>query len=177
MLLGFSYFIWGLALLILIFIIAFLFYRQIIGINLFFLNIAFIIAGIIAITALFVPGIFHSFANTVFENTPFAVTLKDFDTSITNVSKVPNQLLDELRSLLRQNPSQNQDVSFQSELYPNFLDLVGSMFRWAAFILAVLIMAFIVYLKYAFSGVYQTKELRKEIEDLQKRLKLLETHQ
>ncbi len=166
MFLGISIIIWFLAIVLILVALAFLFYRQIIHVNLVAITLLFPISFIVAMSALFLPVVYQGAAEVAFSEAQFSQQLKALDSTLTTAGNLPNNFIDKIHELLNQENTDSRE--YKSELYPQFINLVGEVLRWVTFILAFVIMLLISYTRYAFSSVFQVDKLEKRVRELER---------
>lgn len=168
MFLGISVVIWVLAIILIVIALAFLFYRQVIHANLVVITLLFPLSFLIAMSALFIPGIYHSLTDTALSETQFAQQLKSVDSTLTTAGNAPSNLLNDIQKLFNPNNS-NQNSQYKSELYPQLVNLLSEVLRWLIFIFAFIVMILVAYSRYAFSSVFQVDKLERRVSELEKK--------
>jgi len=161
-----------LALLILVtfLFLSFIFYRKVIHVTSLFITVIFFLSIILSLSAIFLPQVYKAGAELVLKDTPFATQLKSFDTSITDISKIPTSILGTLGNLLGQANTQQE---YKSDLYNQFIDFAGGLIRVMVLIFGIIIMVISVYVRYSYSGVIESEKLARKVSELEKEVNLL----
>ncbi len=166
MFLGISIIIWVLAVLLILICLAYIFYKQVIKLSVVAINLGFPIIAVIAFSALFFPGIYHSVAEFTLSSTPFAQQLKSIDETVTSASNVPNDIINGIQNLFNQN-QQNPAQPVKTNLYGQFIDFAAEVIRWTIFIVSFILMIVLIYFKYSYSSVFEVQELKRRLEKME----------
>ncbi len=158
-----------LALLILVIFLAlsFIFYKKVIHVTSLFITLIFLASVVFSLSAIFFPQVYKSGAELVLRDTPFATQLKSFDTSITEISKIPTSILGTLGNLFGQT---NNTQEYKSDLYNQFIDFAGGLIRVMVLIFAIILMLLSVYVRYSYSGVIESEKLARKVEELERQI-------
>ena len=129
-----------------------------------------------ALAALFLPDIFKQLTESALSSSALAVQLKYLDATLTSAGSLSGGILDSIKNLFQQGTAANTPA-YQSQLYPQLIELTANILRWGTLIISVVLMTIITYLRFSFAGTDDTRKLRKEYNELEARLKALETKQ
>lgn len=132
------------------------------------MSLLFFVGLTLALTAIFIPKTFEVLTEFAFEETGFAKELKTTDEVLTTVSETSDSIQDSIGKIFGQKDS--EDKKAEVNLYDDFIKFLAGILRWITFILAILIMVLSTYLRYAFASVYDVKELRRRVYELEHRV-------
>jgi len=150
--------------------LSFIFYRKVIHVTSIFIALLFIVSIVLSLAAVFVPQLYKSGAEILLKDTPFAVQLKSFDGTITDISKLPTSIIGSIGNLFGQN---NTTTEYKSDLYNQFINFAGGLIRIMTLIFAIIIMLISVYVRYSYSGVIESEKLARKVNELEKEVNLL----
>lgn len=150
----------------------FILYKRIASIAVVFINILFPLAIITILLTLFYPQGFTYIVENNFKETPLAYNLKSIDSTLTEVSKIQNSIGNSINNIL--NPNQSNAIEeYNSNIYQQVLNLLTTLLRIFLLVLSLLLLIFAVYIRYAFSGIFETRDLQKQINQLKEEVKIL----
>ena len=164
----------ALLIVILIILIIFLAYRKVIKITFTALTLIFFVSLAGVLSSVFVPKFYQNISERIFRDNIFAVQLEYFDNTLTDFSKVPNDLKQKIENVFRKNKKDIKDEKFETQIYEQFIVLMGNILRFFIFSISFIGLITTTYLRYAFAGVSESIKLKKEIDDLKSRLNALE---
>lgn len=143
------------------------------------LQIAFPVLLILGLSALFLPQIYDSLADSSLRTVGVFTRVQELDHSISNVSNLPQNVWEQIQKLFNgQSNSQsnsNQPGYLETQLYPTFVSGVQLVYRAIVILLTTLGMCAIVYLSYTTSSLSEVAKLRAKYHELERRIAILET--
>lgn len=145
--------------------ITFIFYKKITFITFSFINLIFPILIVIALSTVFLPSIYKSLGESIVSNSPFGEQIKNVDTILTQAGETQNSIVGQIQNLFGQGNS-NQE-KYESDLFEKFAEFIGNTLRMFTLLLALILSVVVVYIKYAYSGVYEVERLKKRVEVLE----------
>ncbi|MEO6728290.1 MAG: hypothetical protein ABIM99_00040 [Candidatus Dojkabacteria bacterium] len=150
--------------------LSFFFYKKVIHVTSLFITLIFFLSVALSLSALFLPQLYKSGAELALKDAPFGVQLKNFDTTMTDIGKIPTSIIGSLGNLFGQN---NQSAEYKSDLYNQFIDFSGGLIRIMVLIFSLIIMFISVYVRYAYSGVLESDKLARKVSELEKEVNSL----
>lgn len=154
----------GLGAVLLILSGVYLFHNQIAEVNYWVLRVLFPILLIIALSALFVPGIYQSAAEQMMISGQVNTKLQQLDLTIDAFNQTSSNISNGLGGLFG-NPSQQKPEP--SNIYAQTLTGLTNLIRWIVFISSTILLMVVTYLHYGLAGVVKTHELEKRVHRLE----------
>ncbi|MEP7103973.1 MAG: hypothetical protein ABI721_04675 [Candidatus Dojkabacteria bacterium] len=151
----------------------FIFYRKVIHVAFVFITIIFFFSLISTIAAIFMPQLFQTGTEFLVKDTAFAVQLKNFDGTITEIGKLPTGVLNNIQNFFNQN--NNSTSEFKSDLYNQFVIFVAGVLRIGVLVLGLFLMAISIYIRYSYSGLNESIKLKHRVDELENQLQMLQS--
>jgi len=159
---------------LLILTLGFFFYKRIVNVSLLFIKILFPVSVAIALVTLFLPQLYSNFVVDRFSTTILAQNLKSVDKTLTQVSRVQISFSNTIKGILN-NGSQELLEEYESNLYKQVTEFMTGTLRIIVLILSIIILIFALYIRYSFSGSFESILLQKEINMLKKEVEVLKS--
>lgn len=150
----------------------FIFYKKILNLSLLIVRILFPLSFIGLLITLFIPQLYLGFVESNFEKTTLATNLRSVDNSLTQISKVQNTITNSVNKILNIE-SANIIDEYQSNIYKEAITLVTNLLRIFFIFVFFVLMIFCLYIRYAFSGLFEYNSLKSELHKLKEEVKLL----
>lgn len=157
--------------LVLLLAASFVFYKKVVNVSVVFLRVIFPISIIAILSVLFLPQLYLSFVQSNFENTPLAANLKSVDTTLTQVTRVQNNIINTVQGFF--NSGTAEVTEYTSNVYGQVVDMLANILRLLILTISFIVLVFLVYIRYAFSGIFEAQYLEKRVKHLEKELEIL----
>ena len=162
-----------LAIIIVVIALAYLLYKQVEDVSVLILNLLFPILILLSFYTLFVPSTFKIIADNTFSKTEFGITLKNTDQGLTELAKIPSNLVGNIQNIFDKSQDHTKPI-ISVDLYNTFITLIASIIRWGIFIISIFLILLILYLRYTFSSVFELRDLRREYRELKSKVDIME---
>jgi len=158
---------------IVISILLYIFYSRVIGIAMLISNIFFGISIILMFSTLFLPSIYTNFSKNLLEDNVFARQINYLDQSVGSVVGATTGVKDDLENTFNdlfgreESEAQSGDIE-DIGLYDGFIDFMANIIKVATFLVSTICVFFLLYIRYSFTGVIQSRNLEKRVSRLEK---------
>lgn len=139
------------------------------------LRTSFFILIIAALIALFIPQIFNTAADLTFHVSGNYEKIQDLDKNfpLNNLADLPQNIIDLITG--GNQIDKTETKFFEKNIYPSLVESLGFFYRILTLIISIVGLIGIIYVSYAASSVTDTENLKIRYEQLEKRVKELET--
>ena len=145
------------------------------------LKVLVVICLFIALSSLFLPGIYKSLAQITLENAGILQTIRNIDSS-TDLNKLVQpgeQILNDLGNFLTGSQNNltvqtNTPGKMETEFYPGLVEGLGNIYIIVALILSLIGIIGAIYLSFTTSAIAQTQVLKNKYKKIEERLSTLE---
>ena len=145
----------------------FILYRKIIFVTQSLIIVTFLLGILGVVSSIFLPNIYITFTDKVFENNFLSNQLQNLDLTLTSVGSVSDDVLGSIKNLLG---SEDDNIKFESRLYPSFIQFLSDFFRLFIIVLSFIFIILSIYLRYSFAGISEYNKVKKRIKNIEKKL-------
>ncbi|SRR5260221_2513495 len=161
-----------LAVILILFGLAFIFYKKIIGVNVLILNLLFPILFVICIVSLFWAQPYNSVSEILISNTPVAAELKNIDSSFSQMDSFSKSITDSIKYLI----PDAQPLNLKTTLFQQYIDLFAVVLRITVIIICFAGVILITYLRYVFASTFELSSLDRKVSKLEKEIEALKAN-
>lgn len=140
------------------------------------IKISFPVCAAIMLSALFIPQLFSTIADSALKANGTYQSIIEADKSLDSIINLPSNIFNSLGNLFGDNsPTDQSTKSFLEQgVYPGLVDLIAGIIRVAALAVSIIGMIATIYISYSFEGAFVTSSLKKKVADLENKIKVLE---